>query len=89
MLQLYVFRNLLSSHRGISFGNIELAEAKRSFVEVARYDIIFPLHYKHEWTFSYTYRVLISPIDKSSEQQNNKTKKTQISPSVNSSYAAA
>ena len=42
----------------------------------ARYGLIslFPLPYKHVWTLSYTYRVLISPIDESSEQRNNKTK---------------
>ena len=34
----------------------------------------FPLPYKHGGTLSYTYKVLISPIDKSSEQRNNKTK---------------
>ena len=68
-----MFRNLLSSHRGIKFSLIELVEA-------ARYGIIFPLHYKHEWTLSYTYRVLISPIDKSLEQWNDKTKQnTKIS----------
>ena len=44
------------------------------FAEAARYGLIFPLPYKHEWTLSYTYRVLISPIDKSSEQRKNKTK---------------
>ena len=50
------------------------------FAEAERYDIIFPLHYKHEWTLSYTYRVLISPIDKSLEQRNDKRKQnTKIS----------
>ena len=41
-----------------------------------RYSLIslFPLPYKHVWTLSYTYRVLISPIDESSEQWNNKAK---------------
>ena len=62
-----MFRNLLSYHRGIKFARIELTEA-------ARYGLIFLLPYEHEWTLSYTYRVLISPIDKSSEQRKNKTK---------------
>ena len=46
------------------------------FAEAVRYGLIslFPLPYKHVWTLSYTYRVLISPIDESSEQRNNKTK---------------
>ena len=38
-----------------------------------RSNFSFPLPYKHVWTLLYTYRVLISPIGKSSEQQNNKT----------------
>ena len=44
--------------------------------QAARYNLIslFPLPHKHVWTLSYTYRVLISPIDESSEQRNNKTK---------------
>ena len=43
-------------------------------VEAARYGKIFPLPYRHVWTLSYTYRILISPIDKSSKQRKNKTK---------------
>ena len=39
---------------------------------------MFPLPYKHVWTLSYIYRVLISPIDESSEQRNNKTKPKHI-----------
>ena len=39
-----------------------------------RSNFSFILPYKHVWTLSYIYRVLISPIDKSSEQRNNKTK---------------
>ena len=64
-----MFRNLLSYHKDIKFSHIELAEA-------TRYGLIslFPLPYNHVWTLLYTYMVLISPIDKSSEQQNNETK---------------
>ena len=44
------------------------------------YSVIFPLPYKYEWTISYTYRVIFSLIDKSSEQRNDKTKQnTKIS----------
>ena len=50
-----------------------------------RYSFSFALPYKHEWTLSYTYRVLSSPIDKSSEQQKRKTKQnTKICHVVNS-----
>ena len=64
-----MFKNLLSYHRGSTFSNIRLASA-------AKYGLIsmFPLPYKHVWTLSYTYRVLISPINESLEQRNNKTK---------------
>ena len=59
----------------------------------ARYGLIslFPLPYKHVWILSYTYRVLISPIDESSEQRNNKTKPKNIAifHDVNNGYAAA
>ena len=34
----------------------------------------FPLPCKHGGTLSYTYKVLTTPIDKSSEQWNNKAK---------------
>ena len=55
------------------FVNIKLAET-------ARYGLIFPLPYKHEWTLLYTYRVLIILIDKSSKKCNSKTKQnTKIS----------
>ena len=48
----------------------------------------FPLHYKHEWTLSYTYRVLISLINESLEQRNDKTKpKHNIFHAENSSFA--
>ena len=39
---------------------------------------MFPLPYKHVWTLSYIYRVLISPIDEFSGQRNNKTKPKHI-----------
>ena len=52
------------TNRGIKFSSIKLRSTS-----AARYDIIFPLPYKHEWTLSYTYRVLICPIDESLEQQ--------------------
>ena len=73
-------RNLLSYHRGIKFTRIKLAEAKRN-------GIMFPLPYKHEWTLSYTYRVLISPIDKSNRKA--KQKKHQNFPCYEQFYAAA
>ena len=76
-----MFRNLLSYHRGIKFAI--------HFADAARYGLIFmfPLPYKNVWTLSYTYKVLISPIDKSSEQQKNKTKHKNFH-AVNSSYVA-
>ena len=53
-----------------------------------RYNFSFTLPYKHVWTLSYIYRVLISPIDKSSEQRNDKTKpKHSIFHAVNSSFS--
>ena len=60
---------VLSHGQDIKFANDKLAEA-------VRYGLIFlfPFPYKHVWTLSYTYRVLISPIDKSSEQRKNKSK---------------
>ena len=55
-----------------------------------QYNFSFTLPYKHVWTLSYIYRVLISPIDESSEQRNNKTKpKHSIFHAVNSSFATA
>ena len=52
---------ILSHGQDIKFSNDRLAEE-------VRYGIIFlSLTYKHVWALSYTYRVLISPIDKSSE----------------------
>ena len=49
----------------------------------------FTLPYKHVWTLLYTYRVLITQIDESSKQLNNKTKpKHNIFHAVNSSLAA-
>ena len=55
-----------------------------------RSNFSFTLPYKHVWTILYTYRVLISPIDESLEQQNKKTKpKHNIFHPVNSSFAVA
>ena len=62
-----MFKNLISYYSGIKFVNNELASA-------VRYGLIFPLPYEHVWALSHTYRVLISSIDKSLEQQKNKTK---------------
>ena len=56
--------------------------------EVARYGIIFPLHYKHEWTLSYTYRILICLIYESLEQRKRNKLKHNIFHVVNSGFAA-
>ena len=81
-----MFRNLGYYHRGILFAIIVRS------TEAARYGIIFPLHYKHEWILSYTCRILISPMEKSLEQRKNKKKQnrnTTIFHAVNSGFAVA
>ena len=57
-------------------GALSLPTSIRS-ASVARYGIIFPLHYKHEWNPSYTYRILICPKDESLEQRKRNKTKTQ------------
>ena len=72
-----MFRNLLSYHRAFSLPPLNFASPRR---QGTIYFFSFTLPYKYVWTLSYTYRVLISPIDKLLEQRNDKTKQnTKIS----------
>ena len=81
-----MFRNLLFYHRAFSLPPSNLL---RRGGEV-RSNFSFILPYKHVCIILYTYRVLISPIDESSEQRNNKTKpKHSIFHVMNSSFAVA
>ena len=71
-----MFSNLLCYNRAIT---------KLRLGGEVRYNFSFTLPYKHVWALSYTYRVLISPIDESLERGNNKTKpKHDIFHAVNS-----
>ena len=74
-----MFSNFLSYHRAFSLppSNSPRQRKLHRGGEVQSH-FSFTLPYKHVWTLSYIYRVLISPIDKSLEQRNNKTKPKHI-----------
>ena len=72
----YSYNYLCSCTYYLIIRALSLPPSNFRFASAARYGLIFPLLFLTNMNgpLSYTYRVLISPTDESSEQRNNKAK---------------